>query len=375
MRRSLLITLVVVLVATAGYVTARVKRDFWDFEVIHQAGTRVIAGEPLYRPDDGHYQYKYWPVFAVAMVPFAVLPVEVGKVIWYALTVAVIAVLIRRSIQALPGRRSSESFLTWWTLLLTGKFIVIELVNGQTNALLGLLVILALAAAEQGRSVRAGVFVALAAFAKPYGLLFVPWLAATQGVVALGAVLATLLAGWMAPAVRYGWEGNLALLGDWYRTVVDTTSPNLLVAENISFATMWAKWIGVGPTAASLAAATAVVSVCTALVLWVRRGTVERPGFLEVSYLLLLIPLISPQGWDYVMLAATPAFVCLVDRFRGSPPSWQAVTAAGLFLTSFAIFDLVGRTLYYSLVSLSAVTVGALLLAASLVRLRLTAAA
>src|SRR5687768_16876044 len=116
MRRSLLITLVVVLVATAGYVTARVKRDFWDFEVIHQAGTRVIAGEPLYRPDDGHYQYKYWPVFAVAMAPFAVLPVEVGKVIWYALTVAVIAVLIRRSIQALPSRRSSESFLTWWTL-------------------------------------------------------------------------------------------------------------------------------------------------------------------------------------------------------------------------------------------------------------------
>ena len=127
--------------------------------------------------------------------------------------------------------------------------------------------------------------------------------------------------------------------------------------------------------ATGLAAATAIAGLAVAIVLWVRRGQVSRPGYLEVSYLLLLIPLISPQGWDYVMLAATPAFVCLVDRFRGSPRSWQAVTAAGLFLTSFAIFDLVGRTVYLLIVSLSGVTIGALLLAASLMRLRLTASA
>jgi hypothetical protein len=70
-----------------------------------------------------------------------------------------------------------------------------------------------------------------------------------------------------------------------------------------------------------------------------------------------------------------PAIVCLVDRFRERSRGWQIATGAGFLLTSFTIYDLVGRTLYLSLMSLSVITVGALLLAASIVRLRLTAAA
>ena len=40
----------------------------------------------------------------------------------------------------------------------------------------------------------------------------------------------------LAPVVVYGWSGNLGLLREWYRTVTETTTPNLLVGENISFA-------------------------------------------------------------------------------------------------------------------------------------------
>ena len=127
MRRPFVIALIVVLVAAAGYATARVKRDFWDFEVITGRGGRVLAAEPLYRADDGHYQYKYWPTFALAMAPFALLPLEVGKVVWYALIGPSIARLfIDRSIaRLLPDRRSSRPVRSpWVTLLLTGKFIV-----------------------------------------------------------------------------------------------------------------------------------------------------------------------------------------------------------------------------------------------------------
>ena len=375
MRRSLLITLVVVLIAAAGYATARIKRDFWDFEVIHKAGSRVMAAEPLYRPNDGHYQYKYWPIFAMVMVPFATIPVEAGKVIWYTMTVALIVVFVNQCVRALPNRRLSVQLLTWSALLLTGKFLVKELVNGQVNVMLGVLVMLSLAAAERGQRVRAGVFVALAAFAKPYGLIFIPWLAFTQGLVAFAGAVGMLVVGWMAPALVYGWQGNLELLSEWYRTVVQTTPPNLIIAENISFATMWAKWIGVGSVAAALASATGLLCLCGAAWLWIGRRSVTRPGYLEIGYLLVLIPLISPQGWDYVLVAAMPAYVCLVDRFGDRPKVWQLATALGFFLTSFTIFDLVGRTVYFSLMSLSAVSVGALLMCASLLRLRLSASA
>ena len=374
-RRFLFIALAIALFAAAGYATARIKRDFWDYEVFHRAGERVIAAEPLYRADDGHYQYKYWPAFALAMVPFTVLPLEAGKVVWYALTIALLVVLVRQSIHALPDRRSSTQFLVWWTLLLTGKFVVKELVNGQTNVLLAVLIVLALISGDRGHRARAGVLIALAAFVKPYALLFLPWLAVTQGIGSLGAALATLAAGLLAPAVLYGWQGNLDLHLAWYRTVTGTTSPNLMLPENISFASMWARWIGEGTTATMLAMLTTVVSLSGAVVLWMRRRTVARPAFAEVSYLLLLIPLISPQGWDYVLIVATPAYVCLLDRFRERSIGWQLATAAGFFLTSLTVYDIVGRTLYFSLHFLACVTIGALVLAGSLIRLRQTAAA
>ena len=53
------------------------------------------------------------------------------------------------------------------------------------------------------------------------------------------------------------------------------------------------------------------------------------------------------------MIAATPAFVVLVDRFRERSTAWQIVTAAGFLLTSFMIYDLLGRWLYLTLLGLS----------------------
>lgn len=369
-RPSLAWIVLVVVVATTGYVVARHKRDFYDFEVYRTAGARALHAEPLYRTEDLHYQYKYWPAFAFAMIPFALVDPEVGKVVWYALSVGLLALFIQRSIRALPDRELTVKALAWWTLLLTGKFIVKELVNGQTNLLLGVLVIAALVGARAGRPAAAGVLVGLAAFVKPYALLFVPWLAVTAGFAAFSATLVTLATGLLLPALAYGWTGNLQLLVDWSHTVGGTTPENLMLAENISFMTMWAKWIGPGSAASVLALVTTVLALAAAAGIWLLRRRVRQPDFLEVSVLLLLVPLISPQGWDYVLILGTPAFVCLVDRFHEQPAVWKLLTAGGIALTSFTVFDIVGRSAYHLLVDMSAVTVGAMLLVAVLARIR-----
>ena len=88
---------------------ARSRRDFVDFEVFRTAGVRALAGEPLYRAEDAHYQFKYWPAFALAAIPFGFIDPEAGEVIWYALSVAFVAVLVRQSIRALPDRRHRGS--------------------------------------------------------------------------------------------------------------------------------------------------------------------------------------------------------------------------------------------------------------------------
>ena len=329
-----------------------------------------MEAAPLFRPDDGHYQFKYFPAFALAVMPLAVVPEETAKAIWFAISVALLVVLVRISIRALPDRRQSERVLAWLAVALMAKFYLHELNLGQSNVLLAVLLVGALAAAMRGRASWAGVLVGAGVFVKPYALILVPWLWFAAGPASLVAFAATFAGGLLLPAAVYGWSGNLEQIGGWYRTVTDTTAPNLLAPENVSVATMWAKWLGPGPTASSLATATAVVVVAIAAVAWLWRRRARQPAYLEFGLLMMLVPLLSPQGWDYVLLLATPAVVCLVDRFREMPRLWRIITAVAFAFMSFTIFDLLGRALYARLMVLSVVSVAAIVLVGCLIAVR-----
>jgi hypothetical protein len=251
-----------------------------------------------------------------------------------------------------------------------GKFYARELNLGQTNVLLGVTLVSALLAAERGRAVVAGALAGSGIFVKPYAailLLWLPWNAGLPGVLSAGVALA---GGLTLPAVLYGWQGNLDLLFAWYRTVTESTAPNLLGADNVSLASTWAKWVGAGATASWLAALTSAATL--GVVGWVirQRQRVPSPGYLEFGMLMLLVPLISPQGWDYVLLLGTPAIVCLADRFGTMTMPWKAVAALAAVFMSFTIFDVLGRALYGRLMAVNIVSACALVLFVCLAHLR-----
>jgi len=367
--RPLLWPLVIVLVAAALYST-KVRREMVDFGVYRTAATRAVAAEPLYRSADGHYQFKYLPAFALVMFPFARIDAEAAKALWFAMSVGLLTAYVRWSVRGLPERRRPEPTLILLTVILMAKFYSHELLLGQTNILLGVLLVASLLAVQIDLPIVAGVLVGLAAFVKPYALVLVPWLALSYGLTAGAISIAVVLAGLLLPVVVYGWSGNLALIGDWYRIVTDSTAPNLLGADNISLAAMWAKWIGPGNAATALATISSGAVLALAAAVWVRRRQVDSPDYLDVSLLMLLVPLLSPQGWDYVLLLATPAVVCLLDRWRDVPAGWRWLTAAALALMCLTIFDLMGRELYARFMAMSLVTVAALVLAFALANLR-----
>ena len=312
--------LLLLFVIAAGYAAVRYKRaELVDFAVPRTAAARYLAHEPLYRPEDGHYQYKYLPAFAPLMTPFAWMSKDIAEIAWFALLVVMAWMFVRLSIVALPDRRQSTRLLTWLTLLLTGKFLVKELAFGQFNLPVALLTLGAVMAAQRGRGLAAGALIALGTFVKPYALVLLPWLAWTLGWRPLALCVAMIAGGLMLPVISYGWNGNLLLLHEWYRTVTETTAPNLLSPDNISFASMWAKWLAPGAGASALAALSAVVAVAAGLVAIARRRSVNEPNYLEGAYFLVLVPLLSPQGWDYVLLMASPAYVLLVDRWGDLP--------------------------------------------------------
>jgi hypothetical protein len=360
---------VLILLATIAYAT-RVRNEMVDFAVYRTAGARAIEGAPLFRPDDGHYQFKYFPAFALAMAPFAVVPERAAKAIWFGLSVALLVVLVRLSLRTLPDPRHSQRLLAWMAVVLMAKFYLHELNLGQTNVLLGVLLVGALAAALRGRAGWSGALVGAGVFVKPYALILVPWLFFAAGLSAIASFAATFAAGLLLPATVYGWSGNLEQIRGWYRTVTDTTAPNLLAPENVSVATMWAKWLEPGPTASSLATVTAGAALVAPAAAWIWRRRVRQPAYLEFGVLMLLVPLVSPQGWDYVLLLATPATICLVDRFREMGRLWQMATATAFAFMSLTIYDLLGRTLYARIMALSVVSVAALVLVVSLVAVR-----
>jgi hypothetical protein len=366
------VRVIVFLLITAGlYGLVRLNRDeLVDFAVPHRAAARFLAREPLYRPSDGHYQYKYLPTFAAVMVPFTFVPKRAAEAAWFTLTVMMAWGLVRLSIAALPDRRVSARALFWIVLLLNGKFLVKELAFGQFNLPVAILLLCAVIAAQHNRRLAAGAAVAAAVFVKPYALVLLPWLALTVGAESLVVFAAVVAAGLLLPTAWYGWDGNVNLLYEWYRTVSDTTAPNLLGADNVSFVSMWAKWLGPGLLASRLALASMALTLAAGAAMMARRKRVAEPNYLEGAYFMFLVALLSPQGWDYVLVIGLPAYVCLVDRWKELSLPWQAVATVGIILTSFMIFDLLRRPLYTFAMHWGVVTVGAVLIAATLIRLR-----
>jgi hypothetical protein len=363
--------LLVLLIVTSGILYhSKIHRQMGDFGVYRIAAIRARAAEPLYRAEDGHFQFKYLPAFALAMAPFAVIGNDNAKMIWFAMSIGLLLAYVYWSVRALPSPRHSNGTLIAITVLLMAKFYGHELTLGQANVLFGSMLVAALLAAKANQPLVSGVLIGAAAFVKPYALLLLPWLGFTYGYVAAGACLAVVVTGLILPAAVYGWIGNLDLLVAWFRTVTESTAPNLLSNDNISLAAMWAKWVGPGTAASRLTAGSSIAALGLTVVVWLRRRRVDEPNYLEFALLMLLIPLLSPQGWDYVLLLSTPAVICLLDCWPELDRSWRFFSGASLALMCFTIFDLMGRVLYGRLMAMSIVSVAALGLVVALVHLR-----
>jgi hypothetical protein len=366
---------VLALVSLVAVFTTRVSHKMPDFEVYWTAGSRAAAAEPLYRDSDGHFQFKYLPAFALLAAPLAAMPLPAAKGAWFAASAVLMVTLLGLSLKALPNVRRSPILLLVLTFLAMAKFYAHELVLGQVNLLFGVLVVLAVVWMRKERDAAAGALLALAVIVKPYAVIFAPWLATRRRRRALAAMTIGVAALLLLPAARYGWDGNLRMLGDWWRTVTTTTAPNLLNQDNVSLSAMYAKWLGPASPAPILAAATGGILLLLAAIVMAGRGMLKTPDTLEACLLLLLVPLLSPQGWDYVFLIATPAVMLLINEFPALPPGLRYATLGSIAIVALSIFDIMGRTAYSTFMRLSLITVLMLVQYAALVALRFRRAA
>ena len=359
--RLVALVLVIVCLGAAAFVL-RLRTGMADFEVYRTAGARATAAEPLYRDSDAHYQFKYLPASAFLFVPFALVPIGAAKAAWFALSVGSLVVLLVLSLRYLPAPLVPAPLLLGATVVTLAKFYAHELVLGQANLLLGAMALAGLGLLIRRRERTAGAVWGAAVALKPYALIFLPYLVATRRFGASAAFVAVIAAIGIAPAAVYGVQGNADLIWSWAGTVTSSTPANLTNPDNVSIAAMYAKWLGPGPLSTWLTVATvlALLALCGAVVA-MRAGVSRRhagaPEYLEVALLLTTVALFSPQGWDYLLLLATPAVMLLVNVLPrlGRPVQLAiACVVAGMGLT---LYDLMGRAAYARFMELSLMTV------------------
>jgi hypothetical protein len=360
---------VVAAVATAAFLF-RVSGEMPDFDVYWRAGARAAAAEPLYRTEDGHYQFKYLPAFAVLVAPLGALDLRQARAVWFGGSVALLGALLALSVRLLPPGRMATGTVVGLTIVVLGKFYARELLLGQANLLFAVVSVGAVLALSRGRETAGGALVALSIVLKPYGALLVPWLVIRRRPRSIGAASLGLAVAALLPAAIYGFDRNVALHRDWWHTVVATTAPNLLNPDNVSWLAMYTRWMGEGRPAALLTLVTTACALGAAWSVWRARRDVSAPDGLEGALLLLLVPFVSPQGWDYVLLVSTPAVMYVIsaqDRLPGAL-RWPAVAA--LAAIGLSIYDVMGREAYRAFMTMSGVTLCGFVVMAALVALR-----
>ncbi|MBM3311041.1 MAG: DUF2029 domain-containing protein [Candidatus Aminicenantes bacterium] len=376
LRRRLFAAGLVLAAASAFFL--RVEKRMVDFTVNYQAGDRISRGETLYRTQDEHYQFKYSPYCAVIYLPLSFLPLPAAKGLWFVLMAAAMAAIVLLTRRLLGPR--SEGFF-WasavWPAVVLAKFFVRELDLGQINAvvaaiLLGMAVLLAQDEARRSpvKAALAGFLWGTAVAMKPYAAIFLPYFFVKRKWNVLWPGLLVLAVSFFAPAAFFGFPGNLTVHLEWIESLSKSTPALLSSQDNVSIlAFLVKKALDLG--LARLVYGGAVLVLGWAVFLFVRRGRTRQGSlFAEAALLLMLIPLVSPLGWDYTFLAAFPAVALVFAHFRSFPPVVRVLLAVNFAVIGLSLYDVLGREAYAAFMNASVLTVNFLVLAAALFALR-----
>jgi len=338
--RRVMGVLLLIFAAVAVYLLG-IRRDMTDFGVCYRAGGRVLSGETPYRETDGHLQFKYAPAAALFYAPFSALPRETAKVLWFLVMGACLAGVLRITSRWAAGRGESTRRPLFWTVAVMLKCLGREFELGQVNLLILLLMVLAVREGSAGRERTAGLFWGLSLLFKPYAVIFLPYLILKKKWTAAAAGAAVLGLGLLIPVLRYGFEGNGVVLGEWARSLGSSTPGLLQVGDNASLYAFVVKTFGLTSTAQAIVGGGLCAVVLGVLVLaMILQGKKEKIAGAEVaeaSVLMMLIPMLSPLGWNYNYLYGLPAVLILLTAW----PRFNRIERAVLIVN----FILIGGTL------------------------------
>ena len=195
-----------------------------DFPAYLEAARALLDGRSPYQSGPGLEGYVYLPFFALTLSPLAFLPEIAAPWLWYATNIALTAgsVLLTRALVrgAYGGRHATWAVVV--SLVVHLRFFLGNYDLGQANVLVLCLLLWSVKlAAIDGRSMRAGWPLGIAAVVKPHAIvLLAPFLIRRRWGMLAGVCLATAVAVFVVPSVLLGVGPTRGLTVEWYHRVV-----------------------------------------------------------------------------------------------------------------------------------------------------------
>lgn len=298
---------------------------------------RLLHGLPLYHAAPG--KGVWWPPFtALGLVPFALLArwslaaAKAGGALLNVFCLGWSVALARR-------------WTTGWTAIVLALAAVAKPLQSNFEHLNITPVLLALVVAaavdvEDGREVRAGTWLGLAAAIKgfpAFALLYFAFTGRWRGFVAGVGVAGALTLGAMLP---YGPTGAVGAVLDWVHLSGEGAAFGTLGSQSLAG---FAFFFGWPPAAVAGAAALCVAGLWLAV-----RRRPEAPAPYGMGLAAEFAVLLSPVAWLYYHTLAFLAWVAVLARPQPFP-RWARVllVAAGILTSGVLTFDLYPRWLWF----------------------------
>jgi Glycosyltransferase family 87 len=339
-----------------------------DWDIFIAASRDLFEGVDLYATTyfDG-YHYYYSLFFATLLYPFTLVPAAVGKFVWVCLNMAMIAAVLRSVWMWFDWQGISIQAKRWVFVLIflgTLRFLKSNVHLGQTTILLLFLSLEALHLDERKKEWSAGLLLSLAINIKLLPAVLLPyWMyrARWKSVVIAGTCI---MLWWLLPAAWLGAERTSTLMHSYVELINPAQDKHVLDVEETSFhglstllSTLFSSHAhehngpGWKRNIADCSMETLSILINAARLFFVlfilyflrtlpfKSATSSLHRAWELSYVLLVIPLIAPHQQHYAFLFALPA-IAYVSYFLLVIKPKRAVMLWSAFLVAMVSFNL-----------------------------------
>ncbi len=328
-----------------------VKKEMTDFGVCYKGGERIVKGEVLYKISDGHLQYKYSPVSAVFFSVLTLFPYELAKLLWYLLELYLLFLSLMASYDILPVKYKKKGSAVVISFLILAKFAGREIELGQVNILMFFLMLMMVKALLEKRDVQGGIFWGLSLFFKPYALVFLPYFILKKRLRLLASGMAALVIGFLLPVFFYGLQKVLFVLKEWQRTLFLSTRSLIDQYDNSSIYAFFLKNLPADKGKIAWGLSFGLICIVglafLGMMLKGKKSGLSNPEVLECSFLLVLIPFLSPTAWYYNYLYSILAVVFLVNLMDRFPPILKYILIADFVFIGASLSEVLGRNGYH----------------------------